>query len=433
VKKALFFCMTVLFTTPCYGAVSRDDIVNFSLDYHEEKRVRDTRQLEIEQEQQEIMQARRERSKQIWERRKGKVKKFLDDLHWMVEVSETYNDNIYQTPRDKKSDLITEAMLSVDYISKVSQDEKTKLDTFFSFKGNLLGYSSNDDEDSGNFLLRGGLNYRFAPKYAVLVDYNLNKTQSTAQATVARPDPKIIDYWIHRYGGKFTASWGRLPWDVRYYHQYTSYESGYESSESEKDNYEFTGYVKMLPKTDFLYEYDYGDIQYPNKTGKDYTFNKYLLGVRGRLAPKLLGVTKFGWGTYDYEDGKEKDMEEISLSLIYNLSERLLFNFDAERSISETTIVSETSSTTKTSWDLRCKYFPPFNKKLILSAGISLDNTEQDSGTEDDVFGLKVRADYGLMKNVKIAFSYELKDKESDDPGREYTQNIFSLKGAIDF
>ena len=280
--------------------------------------------------------------------------------------------------------------------------------------------------------MRPGIEYRFTPKYGILLDYSLTKSQSPASDVSEGTEIDLVDFWIYRYGSKFSANWNRFPWDARYYHEESSYVSEYKDSESVNDEFSFTGYIKMFSKTDLVWEYIFGETGYPVREDDDFKYDKYLIGIRGKIAPKILGVIKFGLGNFDFQNGRSEDSEEISLLLTYNLAKRLMFNLNVERAIAEST-QGTSSSSENTSWALSFRYFPPFSKRLTLSGGVSFANADADSGLRDDTFGFSAGADFGITKEIKLSLTYARTDVDSSDADRDYSRNVVSLKGRLDF
>ena len=96
-KNALLIFVIIIAMPSCYAAVSRNDVVSFSLDYHERRKKVDSEKEKIEKEKKSIVEEKKKESKVNWHRKSEKVKQLLDDLHWTIDVSETYDDNIYAT------------------------------------------------------------------------------------------------------------------------------------------------------------------------------------------------------------------------------------------------------------------------------------------------------------------------------------------------
>ncbi|MCQ9206066.1 MAG: outer membrane beta-barrel protein [Omnitrophica bacterium] len=435
----LAVCIISGLAFPCYAGGIRDEIISFNLDYYELKSTLDTEReeqgLEKEwklEEKEKVLAEKAAAAKVIWNRRKKVVRTFFDDLKYSLIFQQEYNDNIFRTDQNEEADSVTEVSLGLSYVPKVSLIKKRKLDLFFDLKGGALGYNSNSGSNTGNLALRLGLNYILAKKYGLFFDYSLSKQQTTAsQVSTGGSRKEFVDFWLYDMGVKFQADWGRFPWAIRYNRRTPDYGSDFLGSEVITDTVFLSGHIKLLPKTNFLWRYDLGKVEYPNRVSDDYDFFKLWAGVRGKLSSKIKGLVEVGFGEYDYAD-RTKDTEEVKVKLDYNFSRRLLVNFSANRSLVVSPFTTDSSSQ-ETKLSLNCKYLPPFNKNIVFSMQSSFSNNDYESGREDEnwTYGFDVR--YGFKRWGVFGFSYNHNERESNIQTESYTQNIFSVNAKVSF
>ena len=277
------------------------------------------------------------------------------------------------------------------------------------------------------------MTHRFTKKHGIILDYGVDKTTVTASEVAGTGVIKeLIDHWTYDYGVKFESALGRFPWDVSYRRTEDEYDQGFDEADSEEDNIIVTGYIPLKGKKDLFASYEQGNVEYPNRDGSDYDYDKYWFGIRGKILRKFKGMVKFGIGTYDYDIGEDDDVNEWRAELDYTPRKNVLLNLAGGRSIEPTTYTTDDSSE-ETSLELGCRYLPPKFKKIILGAGVGWWNYDFDSGREDDLWRYYVRGDYKMNKWFRIALRYEINQRDSSIPDREYEQNKLSLILRGDF
>ena len=371
-------------------------------------------------------------TKVIWDRRKKIVRTFFDDLKYRIIFQQEYNDNIFKTNQNEETDSVTKVSLGLSYVPKVSLVKKRKIDLFFDLKGGALGYNSNSGSNTGDLALRLGLNYILTRKYGLFFNYSLLKQQATAsEVSTGGSRREFVDFWIHNMGVKFQADWGRFPWAIRYKRVTPDYGSDFATSEVITNTVSLSGNIKILPKTNFLWGYDFGKVEYPGRVLSDYDFFKLWAGARGKLSSKIKGLVKVGFGEYEYFD-RTDSTEEVNVKLDYNFSRRLLINFSADRSLAVSPFTTDSSSQ-QTKFSLNCKYLPPFNKNILFRMHSSFKSNDFASGREDETWAYGLGVSYGFKRWGLLGFNYVHDERESNTPTENYTQNIFSVSARVTF
>jgi Putative beta-barrel porin 2 len=436
VKKILVgFLMTNCMVFFCSGKVLREDVVAYSLDYHELKEKENSQQEIITQGVSQIKKEKEEKKIASWDKKKKKINELLKNVLVTLEFKTTYNDNVFQE-KNAKSDIINIISVNANYISKQSQQKQGKTDFFLDFQGDGLGYTTAKASDTAGTNIRAGLNHRLTDKYGALLEYGFTKRQMATSSTSssASGSEKTTDNFVNTFGGTFTAAWGRFPWSLAYDHSESKYEKEFNSSDDTENTLTITPAFKISPKTEVFCQYVSGDIEYPERESGDYSYTQYSVGARGKLAPKITGIAKVGRGTYDYDDdGTTKETEELEARLIYKLSKRFLLSGIAGNTISASTY-GDNDSSKKSYIGFTGRYFPPFNKKLTLQGSANLTTIKlEDTKREDETLALKLAAKYGLNKRTELTLAYEHRTRESTDIGKEYEQNKMTLAGTWEF
>ncbi len=431
---------------PCYGLSNQEPALSVSEYGQMEKRGETQKQSAVERKAKEIEEVARDIKKRISQIKASKEKEkepflviegrkeaaieFLGLFDYSLELEQRYDDNIYSTGVDKKDDFIRVIRPRISY---GTDDTEASRWLKLSSGAEGLFYDRAGKEDAVNFDLATSFNQLIGKRYNLGLRYSLDKSQSTRTEVLEKVVVgSLTDRWAHTYGVNFSADWHRIPWEVDYRREERDYEKELEGSDVDTDRINLTGYFKFWPKTDLLFSYTHRIVDYPNRVGSDYTANVYSLGVRGQITPKISGVAKFGFGSYNYRDRK-KDMEDISLALDYNFSRQLRFNLKGRRRVEATTAVEDDSKEVA-SFSLGWRYQPPFNRRLAL--GGSIGYTEEEFSVSDrknETYDLSLTADYLFREWLTFRGSYTFRERISSWERDEYKRNRVSLGLRMDF
>ena len=422
--------------TSCYAELIREDVVEHTLDYYsikgqidKESRIKEA---QIAEKKEQKKKAKQEKS-QV---RKEKVNKFLDRFTFSISSIETYDDNILETYTQEKKDFITTVSTSISYKPRAivegdGQLSRTKLR--LEAQGDGIAYKKYTQGNTVTFDIEAGIDQRLTKTYGVDLSYKNEKLQATESDLLEDASSEgFVDHWKDTYGGKFYADWKQFPWIIGYKDMRHRYDSDHKTSEYDGYIASFTMYLKWLAKTDFLFHYDYGKVDYSKRVANDdYTYSNFYLGATGLIAPKVTGILKVGLGEYDY-DSRTDDSYLSDIKLIYKPFSRLLLNLGISAG-TEPTSGSNASSKDVVTFSLGSHYSPLFAKKLTLGTDISYEDSEISSSQEDKTYKLKLTADYKLRKWLTLMFAYEYVDTTSTVVTNEFTNNVVSLGFKADF
>jgi len=420
----------------CYAELIREDVVGHTLDYYsikgqrdEEKRIKEEK---IVEKKEQKRKAKQEKSQE----RKEKVSSFLDKFNFSISSVETYDDNILETYTQEKKDLVNTVSASITYkprpiVAGDSQLSNTKLR--FKAQGEGISYEKYTQGNTVLFDAAAGIDHRLTKTYGIDLNYENQKLQATESDLLEDASSEgFVDYWKDAYGGKFYADWKQFPWSINYKDTRYRYDSDHRTSEYDRYVASFIMYLKWLAKTDFIFQYDYGKVDYHNRiTNDDYEYSNFYLGATGQIAPKVTGILKVGFGEYDYES-RTDDSYLSDIKLIYKPFSRLLLNLGVSAG-TEPTSGSSASSKDVITFSLGGQYFPLFAKRLTLGTDISYEESEISSSQDDKTYKLKLTADYKLRKWLTLMFAYEYADATSTAVTNEFTNNVVSLGLKADF
>ena len=172
---------------------------------------------------------------------------------------------------------------------------------------------------------------------------------------------------------------------MTYAHVEKEHDDKYKRSDKHTDTVSFTNYVEVFPKTELLFSYDHVNTDFPEKETGDNTADKFWLGVKGYISPKITGDMRVGYSMSDFETGKDEDAIAAKIGIDYNISERLFSRINISRDVETTTFLDESHKTVNAS-KLSLKYLPPFNRRLALGMNIEYENSDFASNREDELY-----------------------------------------------
>jgi hypothetical protein len=268
-------------------------------------------------------------AQQIFGRRAGYIHPFLS-------ISESYTDNLYNTPNDKESDYITtispglwpalpgarQPLLQLATssnspggleLSRFETETERQFQAYGLYRAGIKQMQNNraDNlvthraEGMVQYNLRGGLSLELLDIYERdhdAYDTGLERTQiDTFRSNLVN---SILTYQI---SPKF-----KLRGDYSYYT--LKYEAE-RNAFRERDDNGFALYVfyKVLPKTSVFVEYEFVDIDYDLDILSDSKEYHYFTGLDWNLTAKSKGRIKVGYGVKDFDRRGVDDRDDLIL------------------------------------------------------------------------------------------------------------------------
>ncbi|MEW6110172.1 MAG: outer membrane beta-barrel protein [Nitrospirota bacterium] len=390
-------------------------------------------------------------SDEIFERKKRYIHPFLS-------VTTFYTDNILNTKRAKKSDLITVISPGVWLSIPHTQKQLSLIDTsirspggfiveglryeflrrfmaYLFYQADIELFSRHSSENTVKhriqgrieYAMKGGLSIALTDEYLISHDdrgkgisTGLDKYHTNLFEAVIKYDPRR----------KLALKAG-----------YSNYRVTYDSSKNRfmkrMDN-TFSGslFYKFTPKTSIFAEYEFIDINYDDDSLSDSREHNLWAGLQWDVTAKSRGMLKAGYGTKKFKRRDIRNNKTFVLEgrIEYRLTSKTSFNFLAWRKTNETDI-----STTNfiVSTGARIGYLHKLTGKISDFASLSYINDRYKgeftsggkTGERDDNYysaGIGIRYEFRRWLNSEIGYIYGKRDSNFQD--YDYSNNTLYFK-----
>ncbi|MBD3271049.1 MAG: outer membrane beta-barrel protein, partial [Elusimicrobia bacterium] len=201
----------------------------------------------------------------------------------------------------------------------------------------------------------------------------------------------------------------------------------------------------ISPKTSLFAEYKIGQIEYDvNTTNNDSEYIQVNGGLRGRLAPKLVGIIKGGYKETDYEDTRtvtERDFKGGTVygNVIYDIKENSTLAVYGEREVVESTFQTNNYYVSK---KIGAQLdFKLLQRIFVFGGGRTGSNDYPENITvgsvtdkrSDDISEANAGLRYMIGKSIVLQGSYDYRKKDSNFNAYDYKNNIYSGKISLLF
>ncbi len=346
-----------------------------------------------------------------------------------LSISETYIDNLFLTPHDKKDDFITTFSPGAIFFLPLRR-HSLKID----YRADILRFSDYNDLDrvdksgSGYFELDlpWGLNIRLGNKYY--------KTARLPDFLGDWDNP----YYVNQGGVELTYRFvDRYKIGFSYTRKKRVFDDIRDKGDNyDKDIYDATIFYRILPKTSLLLEYVLTRTDNVDLYRIDNDLTEVFWGIAWDPTAKIRGVIKAGYTKIDYDTIPDKSDFDISLSLEYDLSERTLLNMEGYRKIRETSATEENVNFgayyVTTGFDLSILHRLTYKISLLTNFAFIRDvyPTRPDGfQREDNLYRVGLGIDYKFRRWIGAGFKYQFSTKDSTLYLEDYDENrvIFNL------
>ncbi|MFO8052574.1 MAG: outer membrane beta-barrel protein [Candidatus Omnitrophota bacterium] len=463
-KMVGLFSLASIISINCYAAVDREDIISLSLDYYQLKVKKIAK--EKSEEEKKITKQAEEVVFQENQQVRGTFKDFFKEyikpnLKFNTSLEAKYNDNIFRTNTDQYADWTTRfnVDLALDYsiggiLAKEKEFKTGHTDIAFGLRGpsvelplsQSLGFSSDDnvrkDEKDDLYKPRfsgyGSINY-MRQKYGFEASYKLNRNYADVvdigtETELASRDKGRVYYWVYDYQLDLIADWNRLPTQIVFHRNQSQYPTEYESSDVISDTISLINNFKLTNFTSLVFQYDYENNQYSERTNDDWSANTAWLGIDGTFFRGLQFAAKYGQKKIEFEDGDSKNEGTVDIAFNYipKPGARLVPSLEVKQNIITTPYENEKQANVfSVNFDM--KILPVFLNKIFFEVGASLDDTEYGSGRNDTLTSYYFRTNYLMNTWTDIYFKYEHSENDSDEDIYSYDNNIFTTGVKISF
>lgn len=353
-----------------------------------------------------------------------------------VELTETYNDNIYATTNDTESDFITSIRPEVAVRSNWNRHAVNAV-----AKADVKRYADNKDENHENYLVAAD------GRVDVLRNTSIGGGVSFAQDHEDRGDPNSIgtskeptrfNTTIARIGayrglGKANA---RVDSEVKKLDYKDGENLGGGNIDNDlRDRTEYTQSLRVGYQLTRQFEVfgrgAWDNRVYDNKAvARSNNGQTYTVGSSFDLSGKTKGEVYAGTITRSYADNGRSSVTEPTFGgkVTWNATDLTTVIGSINRGIEETTI-STSSGFISTDYDVAVEH--GLTRDILLKANAGFTNNEyQGTGAqrEDDVISAGAGVDYWLNRCLKAGLSYNYLDRNSNAVGGDMTRNTVMLK-----
>jgi len=371
----------------------------------------------------------------IPEKQKGWFRPFLV-------IMESYDDNIYLSNDDEKSDWIT--TVSPGFIIK---PDLATHKLVFDYRADLEFFDKYDGEDTDNHTTNLELDF-LLNKLTFEIDNMFHYFSDRSGSEDVTRVPRTQDY----VRARTTFDLNKLDLSLSYYYRHEEYRSDdaignfkgqaltYDDLDRDEHQGEIETAFKLWPKTSLLLSGDYGTIEH--KTGKksDSDYFDALIGLRGEPTAKCMVEGRVGYRKQDYDD-YDDDFDGVIFngSLIENFSPRDTIRIDFLRR-TEDTIYKDNAYYKNTFVGVGYKHgftdrvFGNINGYYQWNRYPS--ETIEDAETakrEDDLWSTSAGLNYEFPKGFTVNLIYEYRVRDSNFAKYDYKDNRVSIGLTVSF
>lgn len=376
-------------------------------------------------------------------------------FHPFISLSESYNDNIYNT-KDKEEDFITvispglwlalpgtKESISVKEVSGNIpgglNNTRFKSETFIRYQAYALYspqfeiFSKNDDENSTSHLAEGGLQYNLKGGLSFdIIDQYLKSHDSRGEGVSTSLDEyenNLVDGMIsYELSPKIMLRAGGATYNVHYTENRNSYK--------DRQDMGLSGYLfyAIMSKTSIYAGYDHIDVDYDDDTSanlSDSNLNRYFTGVKWDITAKSKGNIKVGYLTREFDKDTENDFDGIMTEVAFdhNFTSSTGISCRGAKSNQESDIAG---SSYIDSTMLGLGYNQKITTKIMASLELRWENLDYNNiSRTDDIYMISPKLQYKFTDwlTSDLVYSYKTRDAESDTTTNyDYENNTYMVK-----
>jgi len=364
-------------------------------------------------------------------------------LHAALSTEEQLETNIFLANTDRKFDGITVLNPSVG-IDVPFWDNSLSID----YNTGVYMYNTYHSQNHVDHRVRGLAEINLSDYKITLNDVFRKFTDRAADESSNR-----VTRSINKGRVGVEAQFERLGFDAGYTNKLEIYDTNdpvfgpltYEDRNHDDNIFDFSIIYRFLPKTSFIIENDLGFIHYYNSSQVPGSwFDETLFGIKGEWFARMTLNFKAGFRYQSYDSSdiiSDKDYigPVFRGGFDYNISERDILAFEAEKSVYESIYANMNY------YDLNqvgFKYTHKFNDKVsanvLGSYQINLYPSETiENGITakryDNYFEGGAGIRYDIRKWVSVEAKYEYKQRLSRFDVFDYVDNVVTLRGTVGF
>tara|TARA_R110002126_G_scaffold8097_12_gene38878 strand:- start:9078 stop:10289 length:1212 start_codon:yes stop_codon:yes gene_type:complete len=358
-----------------------------------------------------------------------------------VEVSETYEDNIFNDQTGTIDDFITTVTPAVRVLSNWSTHSLR-----FNGSGDIVRYATNDKEDNEKYKLStdGRLDIQRDTSVSGLIGYekSVEDRGSVDDANGLTP----TEYDVISLDAGFRNKWNRVSLDSRGTLRRRDFDdvattAGVTNNDDrDRDEYKLDvrGEYEILPEYNafaqvILTSIDYDSAVDDAGVNRDNEGYEIRGGARIDISGLLFGDVFVGYISRDYEAASLNSVDEFSagVDLTWNATALTTVKGGVKRGVSETTLVSSSGNL---STAVNASVDHELLRNLILTGRLGVSRDEfKGTNREDEYIRAGVRAKYMLNRYVYLTLDYDYATRESNAANSDYDTNkvLFKIRGQL--
>lgn len=353
------------------------------------------------------------------------------EVHPFISVMETYDDNVFATANDTKSDWITTTTPGIQLLMpfrthKFSAEYRAVIN-------NYIDYTS---EDTVDHHAAAAAEFSFASRYGLKLRNVYTKghvsRNSSAIGEVEKFDRNDATGAVSY---KFAD---RVEGQVEYTRTYLHYDKDYDSFRNRNEDLIATSlFYRFLPKTSVFAEFDFHNFDYTDQINGNNLNNKVyspLIGLRWDMTERTTGTVKGGYLQKEFADPSKKDISTWSAfaDLTHAFSERASIKIFALRDVNESNLQG-TNYYVTTEGYAAFTYKLLYNVSAIARASYGEDDYTNTAALQNRVERYDKRAlggvglRYQMRSWLEFALDYNHLNRDSNIDANDMTENTASL------
>ncbi len=357
-------------------------------------------------------------------------------FHPFLAVREQYDDNIYLTDTNEKSDWIT--TLSPGF---VIEPRLTTHRFTFDYRADLNFFADYDDENTYNHTNNTALELNYNKVQVILTNMFHYFSDRLGREDINRV-PRTQDHTstIVAFG------FNKLDLSLRYNYRLENYRGDaaigafkgqaltYKDLQRDEYEGEVEAAFKLWPKTALLFSGVYGTIDHDTGKKSDSDYFDVLVGLRGQPTAKSTVEAKFGYRGQDYDD-YDNDFETVVFkgSLIEDFTSRDTLRLDFLRTSNET---NYKDNAYYRNTFIAAGFKHGFTERVFGNIDFSYQRNKYPTETteaaktakrKDDIWSGGVGLSYQLPKWFTADVKYEYSTRDCNFSTFDYNNNRVSL------
>jgi len=350
------------------------------------------------------------------------------EVHPFLSLQETYSDNIYLVPDNKKYDFITTIIPGMQLKLPIRRHA-----LFLTGTTTLNRYADHSSENTTDWNLSGAGDFNFGSRINLKVsDSYLSGHEPRSQSAIS----SIEKFKNNNAAASFTyilADISKLQLD--YVNDDWKFKNSTFRSRDENIVSAYA-YYRVMPKTSLFAEYEFKNVYFTDKAGGrdlDNDVHSALLGVTWELTAQSKGTVKGGYLYKKFDDTTQKNFSTFagSADVSHHFSDYNAVKLVGARAVNESSLLgTRYSVSTGLTLELTHKLNDRFSVGLndSLSNEVFSDIAPGDSvKRSDQVSQISVRAMYSFRRWLESTLEYYLRHKNSNIDLYDSTENNVSL------